>query len=131
MKELLKEQETASEELEILKVKVQKQTQRLESVEERIKELKEQEDYGSFKFVHANMPDIIRDIAPKHKVPDGREIHLSLSSGSNSPEIVASVPWSNEECSDENPCNTGVCPRCTLQHFKSLLDRLLAGYYAK
>lgn len=127
MKELLEEQEKIIEELEILKIKVQKKTQDVESITEKIAHLKEQEDYGSFKFVHANIQDIIKAIAPKHKLPKQREINLS-SSGDT--QMIASIPW-GEECSDENPCNAGTCGRCTLQHFKSLLDRLLAGYYAK
>jgi len=127
MIELQKEHERLTEELERLKVQVQKKTQDTESVASKITELKEQLDYGSFKFVHANMPTIIKSVAPKHKLPKDRKIVLSEGSLS----MTANVPWSDEECSDENPCNAGVCGRCTLQHFKSLLDRLLAGYYAK
>ena len=127
MMELQKEQEKLIEELERLKVQVQKKTQDAEAVAEKIVEIKEQLDYGSFKFVHANMPSIIQSLAPKHKTPPPREINLS---NGNTP-LVASIPWSDEECSDENPCNANICPRCILQHFKQLLDRLLAGYYAK
>lgn len=127
MKELQEEQEKLIEELEILKVKLQKKTQDSEAITEKIAQLKEQQDFGSFKFVHANMPEIIAKIAPKHKIPKDREINLA-SSGDT--PMVASIPW-GEECSDDNHCNTNICPRCTLQHFKLLLDRLLAGYYAK
>jgi len=127
MKELQNEQEKLIEELEILKIKVQKKTQDVETIANKITELKEQLDYGSFKFVHANMPKIIDAIAPKHKLPKEREINIS-SSG-NTP-MIANISW-GEKCSDKNPCNANICPRCTLIYFKSLLDRLLAGYYAK
>jgi hypothetical protein len=45
--------------------------------------------------------------------------------------MVATIPWAKEECSDENPVNINVCPRCTMMHFQKVLDRLLAGYYSK
>ena len=127
IKELQEEQEKLVEELEILKVKLQKKTQDFETITEKIVQIKEQQDFGSFKFVHANMPEIIAKIAPKHKIPKDREINLT-SSGDTS--MTASIPW-GEECSDENPCNTGICNRCTLIHFFKVLDKLLAGYYAK
>jgi len=129
MKELQDEQEKLIEELERMKIQVQKKTQEVDIVSERIIELKEHLDYGSFKFVHANIQTIIQKIAPKHKLPEARDIHLSA--GDDNTSLIASVPWSNDECSDENPCNANVCNRCTLQHFKRLLDSLLAGYYAK
>jgi len=129
MKELLKEQERLAEELEILKIQVQKKTQDTEAVAEKIIELKEQLDFGSFKFVHANIPEIMKALAPKHKTPLPRDIHVS--SGNDSTPLIASIPWSDEVCSDENPCNANVCPRCTIIHFKNVIDRLLAGYYSK
>lgn len=127
MKELQEEQNKITEELERLKVQIQKKTQDAETIANQITELKEQLDFGSFKFVHANMPIIIQEIAPKHKIPKPREINLS--SGTDSPTIVASIPWTEEKCSDDNPCNVTICPRCTLIYFKGLLDRILAGYY--
>lgn len=129
MKELQEEQEKLTEELERMKIQVQKKNQDVETVTEKIVQLKEQLDFGSFKFVHANMPKIIKELAPKHKTPPPRDIRLSADN--ESIPMIASVPWIDEECSDKNPCNANVCPRCTLIHFKKLLDRLLAGYYSK
>ncbi|MFW6121270.1 MAG: hypothetical protein ACOC80_10300 [Petrotogales bacterium] len=108
-------------------VQIQKTEQELSGITKQIEELKEQNDYGSFKFVHANLPLIIKKIAPKHKTPPPREINFD-SSGTG---ITASIPWTEEKCSDENPCNTNVCPRCTLLHFYKVLGNLLAEYYTK
>ena len=127
MKELQAEQEKLTEELERIKVQLQKKTQDVEAITDKIVHLKEQLDFGSFRFVHTNMPEIIQAIAPKHKIPKDREFDVS---GSSLP-MKASIPWSDEECSDDNPCNAGICSKCTLIHFHKLLDRLLAGYYSK
>lgn len=132
MDELMKEQIKLLDEMESLNAQVSKKQQAIDSVEQRIEELKEQQDFGAFKFVHSNMATIIQKVAPKHKVPEPREISLYNSSADDSfTKMDITVPWSNDECSDENPCNINVCPRCTLIHFQNLLDRLLAGYYSK
>jgi hypothetical protein len=130
MKEMLEEQEKIIEELEMLKIKVQKKTQDAESITEKISQIKEQQDYGSFKFVLVNKMEILEKVAKKHIIPKPREINIS-SCDNNPTAMTASIPWSDEVCSDSNPCNVGVCERCTLLHFFSVLDKLLAGYYAK
>jgi hypothetical protein len=128
MKELIKKFTEVGERFEIEQVKFNKTKQELDSISEQIKELKEIQDYGSFKFIHQNMGIIIQKVAPKHKIPEDKEITIPSQSGTS---IIASIPWTEEKCSDENPCNINVCPRCTLIHFKSVLDRLLAEYYSK
>lgn len=128
IQELIDRQVKLLEELEEQEVKVSKIKQQIESISSQISEQKEQQDFGSFRFVHQNMPTILQKVAPKHKVPPPREINLE---GSDSTTMVASIPWSTEKCSDENPCNINVCPRCTLQHFFKVLGKLLADYYVK
>lgn len=128
MKDLLKEQSSLIDELQMLKIKVQKKTQDASALANKIGELKEKEDFGSFRFVQTNMQEIIRTIAPKHKIPKDREINLTSSGDTN---MVVSIPWGEEDCSDNDPCNVNICPRCTLIHFNRLLDRLLAGYYSQ
>jgi len=129
IKELLDKQSQLIEEIEVLKNQKDKKQQDLEEISTRISEMKEQQDFGAFKFVYANIPLIIQKIAPKHRVPPPREI--SLSSGADAATVVAAVPWGEADCSDINPVNINVCPRCTLLHFQKILDKLLAGYYAK
>lgn len=129
MKELQDEQERLIEEIEILNAKLTRFKNDLESISDKISELKDKQDYGSFKFVHDNIPLIIQKIATKHKVPPPREINIS--SGSDTSSLTASVPWDNGDCSDDNPCNVNICPRCTLLNFQKILGRLLAGYYSK
>lgn len=116
------------EELEEKEVNISKIKQTIETISGQISELKEQQDFGSFRFVHQNMPTILKKIAPKHKVPPPREINLNVN---DSTTMVTSIPWSTEKCSDENPCNINVCPRCTLQHFFKVLGKLLSSYYVK
>lgn len=127
LKELQDREEELLEERKKQRVQLQKTDQEVEAITKEIAKLKEQEDYGSFKFVHANLPLIMSKVAPKHKVAPPREISLGTTSGS----MVASIPWTEEKCSDENPCNTNVCPRCTLIHFQKVLGKLLAEYYTK
>jgi len=129
MDELLDKQAELVEQLNMDRNKAKKTEQSLESISKQIQDLKEHYDYGSFKFVHANMPAIIQKVAPKHKVPPPRE--LNISSASDDSSMAASIPWADGECSDKDPCNVNVCPRCTLIHFQRVLDRLLAGYYSK
>lgn len=128
IKELQNKESELLEEIQEQKVKLSKSELALDGITKQIEELKESQDYGSFKFVHANLPLIIQKIAPKHKIPEPREINIGSQSGT---PLVASIPWNNEGCSDENPCNIGVCPRCTLQHFFKILGKLLAEYYVK
>lgn len=128
IQKLLDEQARLLDELPTLEVKVTKQKQAIDGIAEQIAKLKEQQDYSSLKFVHANIPLIIQKIAPKHRIPPPREINLVSSADT---PMIATVPWASEECTDECPCNINVCPRCSLLHFKNLLDRLLAGYYSK
>jgi len=106
-----------------------KTKQEIDTISVRIGELKEKEDYGSFKFVQSNMPLIIEKIAPKHKVPKEHEVRIA--SGGDKPVMIASIPWIEDKCSDKNPCNINVCPKCTLIHFHKVLDKLLAEYYVK
>lgn len=129
IQELIDRQVKLLEELDQHEVKTSKIKEQIESISNQIAELKEQQDYGSFRFVHQNMQTILQKIAPKHKVPPPREINLE--GNSSTPSMVASIPWSTEKCSDENPCNINVCPRCTLLHFKYVLGGLLASYYSK
>lgn len=111
------------------KVQLKKVEQELDGVSNQIEELKEQQDYSSFKFVYDNMPLIIKKIAPKHKTANSR--NLDIVNDKDSIQLSASIPWAYEKCSDENPCNVGTCPKCTLQHFNKVLGKLLAEYYAK
>ena len=106
-----------------------KTKQELDRISIQISELKEKEDYGSFKFVQSNMPLIIEKIAPKHKVPKEHEVRIA--SGGDKPVMIVSIPWIEEKCSDKNPCNINVCPKCTLIHFHKVMDKLLAEYYIK
>lgn len=129
MKELIDKQVKLTEELEAEKVKVKRLNQELDRVSIQLSELKEQQDYGSFRFLHQKIPDILKKITPKHKIPPPRD--LIISSGSDSPKITASIPWTEGDCSDENPININVCPRCTILHLHKVLGGLLAEYYSK
>lgn len=130
MKELFEEHSKLLEEYEILNLKTRKQKTAVENISHQIAKLKEQQDYSSFKFVHANVQLILQKITPKHKIPSPREINLQTEANSATP-MTASIPWAKEECSDENPCNVGVCDRCNVLHFHTVLGKMLAGYYAK
>lgn len=130
LQELLNEESKLLEEIQNQKATSQRIQMKLDAVSKQIKELKEQHDYGSFKFVHANLPLIIQEIAPKHKTPPPREISLNSDAQSGT-DMKTIIPWAEEKCSDTNPCNINVCPRCTLYHFKSVMDKLLAEYYTK
>ncbi|MFW6311087.1 MAG: hypothetical protein ACOC1K_02505 [Nanoarchaeota archaeon] len=110
------------------KIELEKLNKELDSVSNEISKVSEYNDYSSFKFVHSNMPLIISKIAPKHKIPSPRDLNFSSTNNSS---IKASIPWTEEDCNDQNPCNINVCPRCTLIHFRKVLDRLLADYYSK
>jgi hypothetical protein len=125
MKDLIDRQNQLIEETEVAKVSLQKKEIELSGISEKIKDLKKQQDYGAFKFVHSNFPAIVNKIAPKHKLPPDHEVKLT-SSGT---DITAKIPWAHEECSDTNPVNVNVCPRCTMIHFQVLMDRMLAEYY--
>lgn len=127
LKELIKEQTKLLDELEILDAKVSKQKQTLEGLSSVISERKEQNDFGSFKFILNNIGLILQKIAPKHKILKPRDVNLN----SKDIPLIVTVPYTTEECSDEDPCNTGICDRCTILHFRSVMDRLLAGYYVK
>jgi len=95
-------------------------------ISKQILELKNKQKHGSIKFVHANFPMILKKVAPKHKLAPPREI--VLSSGTDVP-MTAKIPWADEKCTDENPCNINLCPRCTLIYFQKVLDGILADYY--
>lgn len=129
MNELLEKHEQLVNEREVQKNNLKKKDEELDRVTEQIKELKEQNDYGSFKFILSNMPVILQKIAPKHKVPHPRDIELT--SDGSSTTMVASVPLGEPECSDTNLSNINVCPRCTLLHFQTVMSSLLAEYYTK
>ena len=131
LSDLLNKESELLEEIHNQKATTQRTKLELDAVSKQVVELREQQDYGSFKFVHANLPLIMQKIAPKHKTPPPREISLAPSSSGTDIELKTVIPWVDEKCSDENPCNINVCPRCTLIHFKKVMDKLLAEYYTK
>jgi hypothetical protein len=124
-KELIDKQVEITERLQLEKNRVKKSEEELDRISTQISELKEQQDYGSFRFVHQNIHTILQKIAPKHKLPPPRDLDLPLTS------MTASIPWTENKCSDEDPCNINICPRCTLIHFKNVVGGLLASYYSK
>jgi len=128
LQELLDKQTGLIEESEELKTKGQRLGGELDIVNNQIAELKKTRDADAYKFVLTHMPDILEKIAPKHKIPPDRDVSLAVSGDSN---VKAKVPWTDDkDCSDANPFNVSVCPRCALLHFKSILDRNLADYFA-
>jgi len=131
LSDLLNKESELLDELHDQKATTQRTQLELDAISKQVEELKEQQDYGSFKFVHANLPLIMQKIAPKHKTPPDREISLSNSTSGGDIELKTVIPWVDEKCSDTNPCNITICPRCTLIHFKKVMDKLLAEYYVK
>jgi len=124
MKELIDEQVKLIEEMENLNVQFSKNQQAIDTVTQRIADLKEQQDYGSFKFILSIIPDILNDITKRHKIHESRNIQFNDT-------VTFIVPISNEECSDDNPINVCKCDRCTVLHFKKILESLLSNYLAK
>ncbi len=126
--ELAEKQAVLTEELQTLENKVSYTEREIKSTEESIKELKLQRDTAAFKFVRSKMADILLKIAPKHKIPMDREISVPISNDSN---MTVKVPYTKDkECSDEDPFNVSICPRCALLHFSSIMDRTIAEYYS-
>ena len=90
-------------------------------LEEQIINTKESIDADTFKFVLNNMNKIITKITPKHKIPQYNKIKIKNN-------ITANIPVTNNICSDQNPNNITICPRCTLIHFKSIIEKIIANY---
>ena len=128
LSELLNREDKLTDEVHAQKNKVQKLKQELDMVTNQIADIQELHDYSSFKFVSSNREDILKSIASKHKIPKSQELKLE---GPDKTPMSLSVPWATEKCSDENPCNPDICPRCTLLHFFYVMDKLLAEYYVK
>lgn len=117
--ELLKKHDDAKRSLKSLDIE-------LNDVDNSIKEIQKQMDAESFKFLTSHLPVILEKIAPKHKVPNDRNI--TMTSGNNS-NVSVQVPYtSDKNCSDENPFNVSICPRCALLHFHTFANRFLADY---
>jgi hypothetical protein len=124
---LIEKQAKLTEELQTVENKTEFLKNELRSAEETVKEIKLQRDTASYKFVRSKMPDIIQKMAPKHKIPPDREISLTVDESN----VTAQVPYTKDKhCSDEDPFNVLICPRCSLIHFQEIIDRTIAEYYS-
>lgn len=130
IQDLSARQSDLTEQLSDEEISVSKTKEELDRISTQLSELKETQDYGSFKFMLSKVKDVLEKITPKHKVLKARDINLGKESPTAN-DITFSVPYSNEECSDNNPCNTGVCERCSVLHFSKVMEKLLSSYYAK